>query len=120
MAAACSPRLDAEADHHRQRRVGLDASNGGGDIAGSGRLDARNAEHRDIVDEPRGILQQHRQALVVRCRRCQANEADTRLYCRQAQFFVFLRRQVDNDQAIDASGLGVGDETFDAVNVDGL
>ena len=37
---------------------------------------------------------------------------------RQAKLVVFLRRQVDDDQAVDAGGLGVGEECVDAVDVD--
>ncbi len=37
---------------------------------------------------------------------------------RQAKFFVFFRRQIDNDQAIDTGSLGIGEKFVDAVDVD--
>ena len=40
------------------------------------------------------------------------------LHRRQAQFGVFLRRQIDDDQAVDAGGLRIGEKLVDAIDVD--
>ena len=61
----------------------------------------------DVIDKARRVREHRRQALVVGGRRRQADEIEPGLHRRQAQFGVFLRRQVDDDQAVDAGGLGV-------------
>ena len=37
---------------------------------------------------------------------------------RQTQFFVFFRRQIDDDQPVDARAFGIRQETFHAVDID--
>ena len=41
-----------------------------------------------------------------------------RLQRRDAQFGIFLGRQVDDDQAVDAGGFCIGEELVDAIDVD--
>ena len=86
--------------------------------AGIRRGGAGNAGDRDVVDEARRIGEHGRQPLVVGGRRGEADEIDAGLERRQAQFGVLLRRQIDDDQPIDAGGLGIGEKFFDAVDVD--
>ena len=81
----------------------------------AGRARAGDAGDRDVVDEARGVAQHRRQALVVGGRRRQADEVEPGLQRRQAQLLVLLRRQIDDDQAVDAGGLRVGEEAVDAI-----
>ncbi len=60
------------------------------------------------------------QARVVGGRGRQINEVDAGLDRRQAQLALFFRRQVDDDQAVDPSFLGIGQETVDPVDVNGI
>ena len=59
-----------------------------------------------------------RQPRVVRRRRREPDEIQPRLERRQAEFGVFLGRQIDDDQAIDAGRLRVGEKTLDAIDID--
>ena len=88
------------------------------DLVGVGRRRAGDAGDRDVIDEARGVREHGGQALVVGRRRRQADEVEARLQRRQAELLVFLRRQVDDDQAVDAGGLRVGEEAVDAIDVD--
>ena len=83
-----------------------------------GRRRAGDAGDRDVVDEARRVGEHGGQALVVGRRRRQADEVEPGLERRQAELLVLLGRQVDDDQAVDAGGLGVGEEAVDAVDVD--
>src|SRR3546814_4639104 len=62
-----------------------------------------HAGHRDVVDEARAAVEHDRQALVVGGRGGQADEVDAGALGRVAEFVVMLRRQVDDDQAVDRS-----------------
>ena len=79
---------------------------------------AGDAGHRDVVDEARRVLQHLRQPLVVGGRRRQPDEVDAGLQRRDAQFLVHLRRQVDDDQPVDAGVDRIGEEAVDAIDVD--
>ena len=96
----------------------LDPGDRGADRVVIGDRAAGHAGHRDVVDEAGGVLQHARQTLVVggRCR--QADEADAGSQRRQAEFFVFLRRQVDDDQPVDPGNTGVLEEGVDAIGPD--
>ena len=67
------------------------------------RLGAGDAEHRDIIDEARGVREDRRRSrwssVVGVARRMKLRPASHR---RQAQLVVLLGRQVDDDQAVDA------------------
>ena len=76
---------------------------------------AGDAGDRDVVDEAAGVLKHRRQALVVGRRRRQPDEVDAGVQRRDAQLVILFRRQVDDDQPVDAGGLGVGEEPVDAV-----
>ena len=95
----------AEADRDRQRGVALDARDRRRDPAGVGRRRAGDAGDRDVVDEARRVREHRRQPLVVGGRRREADEVEPGLERRQAQLVVFLGRQVDDDQPVDAGGL---------------
>ena len=88
------------------------------DLAGIGRGRAGDAGDRDVVDEARGVREHRRQALVVGGRRREPDEVEPGLERRQAKLLVLLGRQVDDDQAVDAGRLGVGEKSVDAVDVD--
>ena len=110
--------LHAEADRDRQLGVTLDARDSLPDVGGIGRGRARDAGDRNVIDEARRILQHGRQPLVVgrRCR--ETDEVEAGLQRRHAQFVVFLGRQIDDDEPVDAGGFRVAEEFVDAVDVD--
>ena len=81
-------------------------------------LGAGDAEHRDIIHKPAGVPEHFWGARIIRRRRRQPNEADIGRKRRQAEFAIFLRRQIDNDQAIDTGGLGIGEELRNAIDID--
>ena len=110
--------LHAEAHHHRQGRMALDPLHRRRDLAEIRRRRAGDAGDRDVIDEARRVREHRRQALVVRGRGGQPDEGEAGLERRQAQLVVLLRRQVDDDQAVDARLLGIGKEAVDAVDVD--
>ena len=82
-----------------------------------GRAGTRNTRHRDVVDEAGAALQYARQARVIGCWGGQANKVDAGSLRWGCQFGVVLRRQVDNDQAVDTCVLGLGHERFYAKTV---
>ena len=110
MARACSAVRTPKPTATGKRGVALDARDRGRDLAGVGRRRAGDAGDRDVVDEARGVREHGRQALVVGGRRREADEVEPGLERRQAQLLVFLGRQVDDDQAVDAGRLGVGEK----------
>ncbi len=79
---------------------------------------AGDAGDRNVIDEARRVREHGRQPLVVGRRRGEADEIEPRLHRRQTEFGVLLRRQVDDDETVDAGGLGVGEKLFHAVDVD--
>ena len=83
-----------------------------------GRLGSGDAEHRDIIDEARRILEHGVGALLIGGGCGKPDEIEPGLESRKAQFLVFFRRQVDDDETIDAGRLGVFQETVDAINID--
>src|SRR5262249_18137551 len=70
---------------------------------------------RHVVEEAAGVAQRRRQPFVVGGRRRQADEVRARLERRQAQLRVLFRRQVDDDEAVGARRLEIGEEAVDAV-----
>ena len=58
------------------------------------------------------------QPRVVGGRRREPDEVEPRLQRRQAQLLVLLRRQIDDDEPVDAGRLRLGEERLDAVHVD--
>ena len=110
-------RLDAEADGDRQ--VGMAAQA----VDGLARLPlptrgAGDADDRDVIDEAAGVRQHDGQTVVVggRCR--QADEVEAGGERGQAQLDVLFRRQIDDDQSVDAGGDRVLEEAVDAIAVD--
>jgi hypothetical protein len=90
-------------------------------FADGGRIRRRaagDACDRNVIDKARRIREHRGQALVVGGRRRQPDEIQPGLHRRQAQFGVFLRRQIDDDQTVNAGALGVHQEFVDAVDVD--
>jgi hypothetical protein len=97
--------------------VALDAGDSGGDLAGVGRGRAGDAGDRDVVDEARGVREHRRQALVVGRGRGETDEIEPGRERGQAQLLILLRRQVDDNEPIDAGGRRVGKKAVDAVDV---
>ncbi|MDT4839618.1 hypothetical protein FQZ97_734110 [compost metagenome] len=58
------------------------------------------------------------QTLVVGGWRRQTNEVEACLRCRNAEFLVHFRRQVNNDEAINAGCFCISKEAFNAINID--
>jgi hypothetical protein len=56
--------------------------------------------------------------VVVRGRRSEPDEIEAGLERRQAQFLVFLRRQIDDDEPVDTRAPGISEEALDAIDVD--
>ena len=111
-------RAHAEANTDRKFGMPLDARNGAGHRSRVRRGGAGYAGDRNVIDEARRVGEHHRQPLVVGGRRGEADEIDAGLERRQAKLGVLFRRQVDDDQPIDAGGLGIGEKFLDAVDVD--
>ena len=86
--------------------------------AGVGRRAAGDAGDGDVIDEAGRIREHRRQPPVVGGGRRQANEVESGRERRQAKLVVFLGRQVDHDQPVDAGGLGVAQKPLDAIDVD--
>ena len=80
------------------------------DLADVGRGRAGDAGDRDVIDKARGVREHRRQPLVVGGRRGEPDEVQPGLQRRQAKLLVLLGRQIDHDQAVDAGGLGIGEE----------
>ena len=80
----------------------LDPGDLGGDGRGVGGGRAGDAGDRDVVDEARGVGEHARQAPVVGRRGGEADEVQAGGLRRQAELVVLLRRQVDDDQSVDA------------------
>ncbi len=98
--------------------MALDPRHSRRDLAGIGRGRAGDAGDRHVIDEARRVVQHRRQTLVVGRRRGEADEVEPRLQRRQAQLLIFLRRQIDDDEAVDTGRLGIGQELVDAVDID--
>ena len=98
----------------------LDARNRRADLrrVRSGR--AGDAGDRDIVDKARGIRENGRQTPVVGGRRREADEVQACRKRGQAELRILFRRQIDDDQAIDAGGFGIVEKALDAVDIDGI
>ena len=105
MARACSAGTHAEADADRKLGMPLDARDRVRDLAGVRRRRAGNAGDRDVIDKARRVREHGRQPFVVGRRRGEADEIEAGLERRQAQFRVLLRRQIDDDQPVDAGAL---------------
>ena len=100
----------AEADRDRQLGVALDARHRGVDLVRVGRGRAGDAGDRDVIDKARGVGEHRRQPLVVGGRRREPDEVQAGLQRRQAKLLVLLGRQIDDDQAVDAGGLCIGEK----------
>ena len=96
----------------------LDAINGARHLAEIRRRRAGDSGNGHVIDEAGGVGEDRRQALVVGGRRGQSDEGEARRQRRQAEFLILLGRQVDDDQAIDAGRLGIGQEAVDAIDID--
>ena len=109
---------DAEADGDRQIGMALQPRYRPGDIGIGGRAGAGDAGDGDVIDEARGIAQHGGQALVVGGRRGEADEMQARRLGRQAELLILLRRQIDDDQPIDARVLRIRQELRHAILID--
>ncbi len=100
--------------------MALQPRDGGVDIGRRGGLGARDARDRDVVDEARGVRDDLGQACVVGGRRCEPDEVHPGVACGQAELDILFRREINDDQPVDAGVHGVGKEAIDAVDVDGV
>ena len=81
---------------------------------------AGDAIDRDIIDKARGIGEHLGQALVVGGGGGEADEVHARFERGNAELRILLRRQIDHDQPIDASGCRVRQKAFNAIDIDGV
>ena len=111
-------RADAEAHADRQFGVTLDALDMGAHGFLGRRTRAGDAQHRDEIDEARGILQHRRQALVVGGGGRQQHGVDAGRDRVGLEFIGLFRRQVDQDETVDTGGGGILAEALGAALVD--
>ena len=109
--------LDAEANRNRQRGRLADPRHLARHLGDLRRLGAGDAENRNVIDEAGGVGEHGRQPPLVGGGRGQADEVQAGPDGRQAQLVILLRREIDDDQAVDAGRLGVGQEAIDAIDV---
>ena len=98
--------------------MALDPGHRGRDRAEIRNRGSRDAGHRYIIDEARSVSENGRKPRVIGRRRREADEVQPCLQSRQAQLRIFLRRQIDDDQAIDARRAGIAQEAVDAISID--
>ena len=88
----------------------LDPRDGRRDLPIIGNCGAGDAGDRDIIDKARRMREDRRQARIVGRRRGEPDEIQPRPQGRQAEFLVFLGRQIDDDQPVDAGRFRVDEE----------
>jgi len=93
---------DAEADGDGERRGGLELGDRALDARLRGLLQAGDARDRDVIDEAARAAQDHRQPRGIGGGGGEADEVDAGGAQRGAELLIFLRRQIDADDAIDA------------------
>ena len=96
--------LDAEANRDRQAGMALDPLHRLADAGVIGERRPGDAGQRDIIDEARRVVEHGGSAMVVRRRRGEADEVQPCAQRGNAKLGILLRRQIDDDEAIDASG----------------
>ena len=87
-------------------------------LVGVGGAGAGDAGDRDVVEEAARARQHPRQPRLVGGRRGEEDQVEADGRRRQVQLVRLLRRQIDDDQPVDAGLLGIGDERRDAVGID--
>ncbi len=85
------------------------------EIAGYGVARARHAEPGDEIYEATGVRHGGLQSSVVGCRRHESNQIECALRHRLLHGWIRARREVGEQHAGDARGVGVTDKALDAI-----
>src|ERR1700730_9408481 len=112
------PRTHTYPNRNRKPIMALDTGARLGRPRRVGRRRAGNPGDRDIVDKPGRIRENGRQAPLIRGRGSEANKIEARQQRGKAELLVLFRRQVDNDQTIDACVFCISQKPIYAVDID--
>ena len=113
-------RTDTESNTNREFRAVLDSRDMSRHFGDCSHLSAGNTGNGDEIDEPGRMLNDTWQPRVIGGWRRQVDEIEPGLQRRHAELSFFLRRQIDDDEAVNTGLLGVYQEFVYAIDVDGV